>query len=369
MSIPHFPPTAEKLSRESAIYALAPHKTDLLSRKKNNTLGPFCSTPSPTPSTPPLAAHYLATPLLTDRKLIRQAALEEATTRAKTRSPLNTSPSAEASSSRSAAAELSTEAGAEIEELSAVYEDEKARNDALAKMLDKRIEALAQSTRLDTAKDNDQKKRELEWQQLEYAIQSLEKENQHAPPLDSSAVLDIRTRAELHDLNLQYASALEKLKVELASERDALLRETQLQSDLEIVQTGLEKRLAQLQRKKGQDLTSEELNRKFKAQESRFKELLAQLIDMGNALFGSDNRKVVTLRHYLDEFMNQAWDKPLDPWVSAGKLALRRTVMGGVRTCEIAGFGMGGKTHRLGCSRSDARASVDKGAQSGVDVA
>ncbi|KAJ1570871.1 hypothetical protein NDA11_005087 [Ustilago hordei] len=269
------------------------------------------------------------TPYTTMAELIRQAALEEATTRAKTRSPLNTSPSAEASSSRSAAAELSTEAGAEIEELSAVYEDEKARNDALAKMLDKRIEALAQSTRLDTAKDNDQKKRELEWQQLDYAIQSLEKENQHAPPLDSSAVLDIRTRAELHDLNLQYASALEKLKVELASERDALLRETQLQSDLEIVQTGLEKRLAQLQRKKGQDLTSEsavrELNRKFKAQESRFKELLAQLIDMGNALFGSDNRKVVTLRHYLDEFMNQAWDKPLDPWVSAGKLALRRT--------------------------------------------
>lgn len=36
-------------------------------------------------------------------------------------------------------------------------------------------------------------------------------------------------------------------------------------------------------------------------------------------------------------------------------------VMGVVRTCEIAGFGMGGKTHRLGCSRSDARASVDKG--------
>ncbi|KAJ1034878.1 hypothetical protein NDA18_000486 [Ustilago nuda] len=269
------------------------------------------------------------TPYTTMAELIRQAALEEATTRAKTRSPLNTSPSAEASSSRSATAELSTEAGAEIEELSAVYEDEKARNDALAKMLDKRMEALTQSTRLDTAKDNDQKKRELEWQQLEYAIQSLEKENQHAPPLDSSAVLDIRTRAELHDLNLQYASALEKLKMELASERDALLRETQLQSDLEIVQTGLEKRLAQLQRKKGQNLTSEsavrELNRKFKAQESRFKELLAQLIDMGNALFGSDNRKVVTLRHYLDEFMNQAWDKPLDPWVSAGKLALRRT--------------------------------------------
>ena len=46
---------------------------------------------------------------------------------------------------------------------------------------------------------------------------------------------------------------------------------------------------------------------------------------MGTSLFGSDSRKVVTLRHYLDEFMNQAWDKPLDPWVSANRLALRRT--------------------------------------------
>lgn len=123
--------------------------------------------------------------------------------------------------------------------------------------LEQRLEALSRSTKADTAKDSDQKKLELEWQQLEYAIQSLEKENQHAPPLDSSAVLDIRTRAELHDLNLQYASALEMLKSELASERDALLRETQLRSDLEIVQTGLQKRLAQLQRKKRQDLASE----------------------------------------------------------------------------------------------------------------
>ena len=67
------------------------------------------------------------------------------------------------------------------------------------------------------------------------------------------------------------------------------------------------------------------MNKKFKSKESRFKDLLTQLIDLGTSLFGSDNRKVVTLRHYLDEFMNQAWDKPLDPWVSATKLALRRT--------------------------------------------
>lgn len=78
-----------------------------------------------------------STPYTTMAELIRQAALEEATMRARTRSPLNTSPSSEASSSISTAAELSTEAGAETEELSAVYEDEKARNDALAKMLDK----------------------------------------------------------------------------------------------------------------------------------------------------------------------------------------------------------------------------------------
>lgn len=68
-----------------------------------------------------------------------------------------------------------------------------------------------------------------------------------------------------------------------------------------------------------------DLSRKFRREEHVFKELLAQLIDMGSALFGADNRKVVTLRHFLDEFMNQAWDHPLDPWVSASKLALRRT--------------------------------------------
>lgn len=68
-----------------------------------------------------------------------------------------------------------------------------------------------------------------------------------------------------------------------------------------------------------------ELERKFRGEERRFKELLAQLIDMGNALFGSEKNKVVSLRHYLDEFMNRAWDKPLDPWVSAQKLAMRRT--------------------------------------------
>lgn len=135
-----------------------------------------------------------------------------------------------------------------------------------------------------------QKKLEREWQQLEFALLALEKgeqplstnpfshlmlystsslllflssrrswrvENQHAPPLEASAILDIRTRAELHDLHLQYTSALEHLKTELSSERDALLREKQLDSDLCIVQVGLEKRLAQLQKKKRQDLTSE----------------------------------------------------------------------------------------------------------------
>ena len=127
-----------------------------------------------------------------------------------------------------------------------------------ASLFRQRFEKLAKSSsKTDRVKDDDQKRLELEWQQLEYTIQALEKENQHLPPLDSSAVLDIRTRGDLHDLNLQYASALEFLKSELASEKDALARETQLHGDLSIVQVGLEKRLTQLQRKKAQDLTSE----------------------------------------------------------------------------------------------------------------
>ncbi|SJX65891.1 uncharacterized protein SRS1_16443 [Sporisorium reilianum f. sp. reilianum] len=268
-------------------------------------------------------------------ELVRQAALQEAASRAKTRSPLNAasdSTTAAAGTSSSRPPQVSAAAEGEADELLAVYEDEKAKNDALARTVDKRMEALAnaKNSKASDARADDQHKRlELEWQQLEYAIRALEDEKRRMPPLESSAVLNVRTRAELYDVNVQYGAALEMIKAELASERDALLRETQLQSDLEIVTTGLEKRLAQLQRKRRLDLTSEsairDLNRKFKREEQRFKELLAQLIDMGNALFGADNRKVVTLRHYLDEFMNQAWDKPLDPWVSSTRLALRRT--------------------------------------------
>ncbi|CDU22922.1 uncharacterized protein SPSC_01552 [Sporisorium scitamineum] len=264
-------------------------------------------------------------------ELLRQAALQEAASRAKTRSPLNALTDSTEAASSSRPPKISAEAEGEAEELFAVYEDEKAKNDVLARTVDKRLEALAnvEDSKAQDARSDDQKRLELEWQQLEFAIRALEDEKRRIPPLESSTVLDVRTRAELYDVNLQYTSALEMLKSELASERDALLRETQLQSDLEVVTTGLTKRLAQLQRKRRQDLTSEsairELNRKFKREEQRFKELLAQLIDMGNALFGADNRKVVTLRHYLDEFMNQAWDKPLDPWVSSTRLALRRT--------------------------------------------
>lgn len=119
-----------------------------------------------------------------------------------------------------------------------------------------RLEALARSDV--KGSDNDEQKRlELEWQQLEFATRALEKEKQHAPPLEASAVLDIRTRAELHDLNSQYASALEMLKFDLTSERDALQRENQLHSDLDIIKAGLTKRYSQLQRKRRQDLTSE----------------------------------------------------------------------------------------------------------------
>ena len=71
-------------------------------------------------------------------ELLRQAALQEATSRAKTRSPFNTvSTSTASSSSSSAVPKVSAEAEGEAEELHAVYEDERAKNDALARTLDK----------------------------------------------------------------------------------------------------------------------------------------------------------------------------------------------------------------------------------------
>jgi len=66
-------------------------------------------------------------------ELLREAALQEAASRAKTRSPLNT---VSAASSSSQPQRISAEVEAEAEELFAVYEDEKAKNDALARSLD-----------------------------------------------------------------------------------------------------------------------------------------------------------------------------------------------------------------------------------------
>ena len=150
------------------------------------------------------------------------------------------------------------------------------------------LEELARSGagKADEKTEDEQRRLELEWQQLDFAISALEKgevtamldveilqkltfahmrdvdgnllaENKQAPALESATVLDVRTRSELQDLNTQYSAAIDKLRSELGAEREALAREKQLHSDLDVVQVGLNKRLAQLQRKRTQDLTSE----------------------------------------------------------------------------------------------------------------
>lgn len=67
-------------------------------------------------------------------ELLREAALQEAASRAKARSPLN---SQAATSSASSSSRITAEAEGEAEELLAVYEDEKAKNDVLARTIDK----------------------------------------------------------------------------------------------------------------------------------------------------------------------------------------------------------------------------------------
>lgn len=112
-------------------------------------------------------------------ELLRQAALQEAASRAKTRSPLNTDSTAPTSSTP----KVSTEAEAEAEELQAVYEDEKAKNDALARAIDERLEALAKvnKSKADEAARDDKRRLELEWQQLEFAIRALEEGKSYKP--------------------------------------------------------------------------------------------------------------------------------------------------------------------------------------------
>lgn len=105
-------------------------------------------------------------------ELLRQAALQEAASRAKTRSPLNT----DATASTSSYSKVTAEAEVEAEELFAVYEDEKAKNDALARTIDERMEALAnaKSSKADPVIKDEKKKLEIEWQQLEFAIRQIE---------------------------------------------------------------------------------------------------------------------------------------------------------------------------------------------------
>ena len=144
-------------------------------------------------------------------ELVREAALQEAATRSKTRSHLNTP----AHASGSTALRVSVEAEEEAEELFAVYEDEKAKNDALARSVDKvsalrtsivsrrmhalltdsesffddtkqRLEALAskEGGKRKEAKNDEQRRLEIEWQQLEFAIRALEDGTYPSAPND-----------------------------------------------------------------------------------------------------------------------------------------------------------------------------------------
>lgn len=108
--------------------------------------------------------------------LLRQAALQEAASRAKTRSPLNANTSEAAAEASSSSQKVTAEAEVEAEELVAVYEDEKAKNDALARTIDDRLQALAsiKKSQADEVGTDDRKRLELEWQQLEFAIRALE---------------------------------------------------------------------------------------------------------------------------------------------------------------------------------------------------
>lgn len=81
-------------------------------------------------------------------------------------------------------------------------------------------------------------------------------ERKQAPALESTTILDTRTRFEIQDIGSQYDIELEKLKLELAREKDSLDRENQLLSDLGIVHQGLLKREAKLLQEKDKDPTS-----------------------------------------------------------------------------------------------------------------
>ncbi|SPO37272.1 uncharacterized protein PSFLO_02744 [Pseudozyma flocculosa] len=185
----------------------------------------------------------------------------------------------------------------DLQSLVELYHDERARNDAIQANL-----------------------HELELERLDWEIDRLQNDLAHAPEPLPSAVSATTTRAALADLCSQYAAILPRLERQLTTEQSLLASDTQLLADLRIVEAGLRKRLDQVEarladeREQGSEEVLKKLQRKTEAHDTQMRSLLGQLIKLTSNLF-DDRQRVKSMRFFIEELMNRAWDVPQDPYL------------------------------------------------------
>ncbi|EPQ29958.1 uncharacterized protein PFL1_02630 [Pseudozyma flocculosa PF-1] len=213
----------------------------------------------------------------------------------------------------------------DLQSLVELYHDERARNDAIQANLHERLAQLVeqQSTRADEQRPSLSASRvakELELERLDWEIDRLQNDLAHAPEPLPSAVSATTTRAALADLCSQYAAILPRLERQLTTEQSLLASDTQLLADLRIVEAGLRKRLDQVEarladeREQGSEEVLKKLQRKTEAHDTQMRSLLGQLIKLTSNLF-DDRQRVKSMRFFIEELMNRAWDVPQDPYL------------------------------------------------------
>ncbi|PWN48972.1 hypothetical protein IE53DRAFT_388820 [Violaceomyces palustris] len=210
-------------------------------------------------------------------------------------------------------------------DLAQLYEDQRLRNDFDWESLQKDVEALSGSQGVvpglsEKGPEKSREIKEIELAQVEFQIAELQKELSKTEDLKDSLTIELKLRSETVRTIGQYDIALESLEKQWLEEEESLKMESQFLSDLKVVDEGLSKTRSDLQDKleRESEMDSIALNKlksKLRMTEKDLGDKLQALIQTSNGLF-SQAKSRMQLRSLLDNLMNQAWDRPLDPYIS-----------------------------------------------------
>ncbi|KAN0060152.1 hypothetical protein ACQY0O_008126 [Thecaphora frezii] len=212
-----------------------------------------------------------------------------------------------------------------LAELTDLYHDENARNDALHAILHQRLDKLVQDQHppddsSHTTPSAQRKAKQVELARLEFELERLTEDLRRAPDPVPRPVSMLTTRAMLSDLCSQYATLGPQLAQRLATESALLQDDRQLLSDLKTIASGLGQRQKQVEarldqeRNQGSEEVLYRLRRKAEDEQKRMQQLLGHLIEITVGLFEDKSRRS-QMRLLLEELMNRSWDVPQDPYV------------------------------------------------------